>query len=456
MKRPQKVAGALALALAFAMTGGARPARTAVPPVRKLTLAECLAIAQGQNPNLLATMAAEQAARWRYYQARADSNPTLAVSSYRRRQTVPPALGNFTFGSPDLIDENVQINGTVWSFGRLEAQQHARRQLARAAKADTEDFRKTLRFQVTEVFYAVQLARALVAVATSTVEQVQRQLDQAQRQFDAGTAARFDVVRAKTALANARPPLIRQRANERVARQTLLTAMGVPGDFEFELAGDFDTRPMPYGQMEVVNLAYRSRSDLQALLTRHRASLESVRAAKAADNPNVTFNIQNDDSLGQRPPFNSFVEINSAQVSVNIPVFDGGQSRALTGEARSEAKRAVLLIQQLRNAIRLEVVQALARLEEAKAVIESSSEAVAEADESVEIAEAGYEQGLRTNLEVLDAQLARATARTNHAQARHDFAVARARLERVMGRTIPDDPSAARAAAAAAKIQVVN
>src|SRR5207244_381484 len=81
--------------------------------------------------------------------------------------------------------------------------------------------------------------------------------------------------------------------------------------------------------------------------------------------------------------------------------------------------------------------QATAKLDEARAVIQASAEAIKEADESVDIAEAGYQQGLRTNLEVLDAQLARDTARTNHAQARHDYAVARARLEQVVGLQIP-------------------
>lgn len=445
--RPLIIIG-LALAVGATSARAAVPGSTAAPPsVRRLTLDECLSIALGRNPQLLATMEAEQSARWRYYQSRSVYNPTVTVSSFRRRQTPPPSLGTFVFGARDVIDESAAINGTVYSFGRFEAGVRARKILSRAAKVDTEDQRKAVRFQVTSAFYAVLLARALVAVASFTVAQVQRQLDQTIKQFEAGTAARFDVVRARTQLANARPPLIRQQAAGRVARQQLLTAMGVSEELEFELDGDFDTRAVPVTQQQALAMAFGTRSDLQALLVRQRAAMDTVHEADAGDAPTVTYNVQTDDSLGQRPPFDRFVEINSATVAVNIPVFDGGLSHARTGEAKAEARRLRLLVQQLKNTIHLEVVQAISQLEQAKAVIAASGEALTEADEAVEIAEAGYEQGLRTNLEVLDAQLARDTARTNHAQARHDYAVARARLEQVVGRAIPEDAAAARAAA---------
>lgn len=421
------------------------------PAKRRLTLQECIAIAQGQNPQLLASLEAEQAARWRYYQQRALYTPAVNVQGLRRRQTVPPALGAFAFGSPDVIDQQANLNHTIWSFGRFEAGLHARRQASRAAKSDADDTLRDVEFRVALAFYSVLLSHELVRVSSQTVGQVQLQLEQALKTFEAGTSARFDVVRARTQLANARPPLIRAQANERISRQTLLTVMGVPEELEFELAGDFDTRPVLAAQDRLLEMAWESRPDLAAANQRVRAAGESVREALAGDNPTVTFNGQTDKSLGQRPPFDSFVEINSATVSYNVPVFDGGVARARAGEARAEQRRLQHAVQALKNTIRLEVVQALARLDEARAVIQASGEALKEADEAVEIAEAGYQQGLRTNLEVLDAQLARDTSRTNYAQARHDYSVARARLEQVIGRSLPGERDPARAASAAAQ-----
>ena len=432
----------------------AMTARAEVPAKRRLTLPECIAVAQGQNPALLATLEAEQAARWRYYQQRALYTPTASFQGLRRKQTPPPSLGNFVFGSADVIDRQGDVNATVYSFGRFESGLHARRKLSKAAHSDTSDALRSVEFQVAEAFYAVLLSHELVRVAAQTVGQVQLQLEQAEKAFEAGTSARFDVVRARTQLANARPPLIRAQATERINRQTLLTAMGVADELEFELAGDFDTRPVPLSRDRLLELAWGARPDLVAQMQRVDAAGESVKEAWASENPSVTFNAQTDDSLGQRPPFDQFVEINSATVAYNIPVFDGGLARARAGEAKAEQRRLGHVVQSLKNSIRLEVVQALARLEEARAVIQASGEALKEADEAVEIAEAGYQQGLRTNLEVLDTQLARDTSRTNFATARHDYSVARARLEQVIGRSIPGD--AAAAASAIAPMTPVN
>ena len=423
------------LVVLAARAGAALPP-AAPPPVAKLTLATCVEIALGQNPQLLATLESEQEARWRYYEQRALFVPTATLTGYRRRQTVPPALGNFVFGSAEVDDRHAELDGTIWTGGRWEAGMHARKAAARAARADSLDARNAITFQVTQAYFDVLLARELVTVAASTLAQVQRQLDQAVKSFDAGTAARFDVVRARTQLANAKPPLIRAQSTEKINRQALINAMGLPEDMEFELAGDFDVRPIAVGKDGAVALAWEGREDLKAALLRVKAADESVKEAAAADHPTVTFHVANDHSLGQRPPFDQFVDINDAQVAYNVPIFDGGVSHEHIRELRAERKRLGYLVQQLKNNIRADVVQALARIDEARAVIQSSDEAVREADEAVEIAEAGYQQGLRTNLEVLDAQLARDTARTNRAQARHDYAVARARLEQVLGRKI--------------------
>jgi outer membrane protein TolC len=59
--------------------------------------------------------------------------------------------------------------------------------------------------------------------------------------------------------------------------------------------------------------------------------------------------------------------------------------------------------------------------------------AVAKAEEDFAIAQVRYNAGVGTNLDVIDAQLALATAKTNYIQALYDYNTGKAKLDKAMG-----------------------
>jgi outer membrane protein TolC len=83
--------------------------------------------------------------------------------------------------------------------------------------------------------------------------------------------------------------------------------------------------------------------------------------------------------------------------------------------------------------IELEVRTAYSDFIEAREVLESQQKVQEQADEALREARARAEAGTGTQLDVLDAETSLTQARTTQIQALHDYAVARARLERAIG-----------------------
>ena len=75
---------------------------------------------------------------------------------------------------------------------------------------------------------------------------------------------------------------------------------------------------------------------------------------------------------------------------------------------------------------------------EAREVLESQKKVQEEAEEALRLANARADAGTGTQLDVLDAQTSLTQARTTQIQALHDYAVARARLERAIGQDTPE------------------
>ena len=67
-----------------------------------------------------------------------------------------------------------------------------------------------------------------------------------------------------------------------------------------------------------------------------------------------------------------------------------------------------------------------------------------QADEALREARARAEAGTGTQLDVLDAETSLTQARTTQIQALHDYAVARARLERAIGEDMVQKPAPAK------------
>ncbi len=130
----------------------------------------------------------------------------------------------------------------------------------------------------------------------------------------------------------------------------------------------------------------------------------------------------------------------SAGLVVSFPFFDGLKTRAQVAQARSDLRTAELAEAQLRDSIALQVRAAVDAAARSGEIVRSLASTVAQAEKLFSMAEIGYEYGVKTKLEVDDAQLNLRSARGNLASAERDYRVALTNLEWVAG-TLGESPA---------------
>jgi HAE1 family hydrophobic/amphiphilic exporter-1 len=123
----------------------------------------------------------------------------------------------------------------------------------------------------------------------------------------------------------------------------------------------------------------------------------------------------------------------SAGVYLSFPVFDGLKTRGQVVQAKSDAATFDIEVAKLEDAIALEVRAALDAVEEARGIVEALAGTVTEAERLLHMAEQGYELGVKTNLDVDDAQLNVVRARGNLVLAQRDYRAALVNLAWVQG-----------------------
>jgi HAE1 family hydrophobic/amphiphilic exporter-1 len=122
---------------------------------------------------------------------------------------------------------------------------------------------------------------------------------------------------------------------------------------------------------------------------------------------------------------------------MTFPAYDGGRTKGRLIQARSDVTSLEIEKSKLANSVSLQVREAVDAVRTAGEIVKAMSGTVTQAERLVFMAEKGFEYGVKTRLDVDDAQQNLNEARVALSRARHDYLVARVTLEWVTGQITP-------------------
>jgi outer membrane protein TolC len=183
-------------------------------------------------------------------------------------------------------------------------------------------------------------------------------------------------------------------------------------------------------------LAFDNRPDWKQYSLAQQVGEENLKLARSAYLPSFLLTGQTGKRITEYSAYNA--DANSWTVSgvASWTLFDGltTQNRVKEAAANLESQRATE--KQVRDGIALEVRDAYLTLKGAQETIGSARKAVDSAEENYKVSEVRYQSGVGTNLEVLDAQVARTQSKINHLQTLFDLEIAKAKINKVVAKEV--------------------
>jgi outer membrane protein len=423
---------------------------TLAPRAGAETLSDALAEAYQTNPNLAAQRATQRALDENYVQARTGWRPTLTLQAQAlyRELRIPERARSFTdlpiergnFGTLQLV-----FSQPIWTGGRTAA-------AVTAANADVLSGRETLRRLESQVMQAVVTAfvdvrrdQKNVAIQQENVKVLQAQLDEAQARFDVGEVTRTDVAQAQSRLAAAQAGLETSQAQLGIDRATYAALVGHnPGDLAPEPSLAF---LMPTNVDEAFNIAEQNSPLLLAQEYAEQASRARVAEARAGRMPNVSLQATGGFDNAPISPFDRglYRRDTSASFNLTIPLFTGGLTSSQIRQSIERNNADKITVETQRRSVLQTITQAWNSLLANRANIVATDEQVRAAQIAAEGTHQEYQVGLRTTIDVLNAEQELRSAQLSQVAAHHDEYVAAATLLAAMGRLeardlIPSQP----------------
>ena len=359
-------------------------------------------------------------------------------------EMAPPSADNesdlieLEFGAHHNLQGTVNLTQPVFAWGRYYYGYQAAKLNYQAVQRDVDAAYNQLRLDVSEAFYAILIAQEFVRVVQQSVSLVEKQLGIAETSLKAGAATDFDVLRAKVQLANAKSQVVHAENAIIIAKNAYKTVLNIPLAEDVSVKGTLEI-PEKH-QMPALNLdtlieqALKNRPEVRRTQLSEHAAHKQVDIAKTRSLPDL--GLFTNYQISQNERLTQMNRIWSVGFQINIPIFDGFATRAAVQQSESTLKQVQLGGTQVKVGVEFEVRNAYLNLLGAQTLIDVQREAIAQAQESVRIANLQFQNGIITTVALTDTQLALAQAEVNRLQAYHDYVVGLARLEKAIGQTL--------------------
>lgn len=311
-------------------------------------------------------------------------------------------------------------------------------------------------------FYDLLLAQEEVRLTENSLARVRQSLEETRVMEEAGVAELYDVLRLEVEVANLEPGLRRAENRRRAARRTIAAELDFDPELEFEVGGalammdldDFgdnspsnrdilaftgvDLAESPMAS-DIVRRSASERSDLRQLQLSESLRRAELRIEQAGYLPTVSaFGTYGLAAQQNGPPVffgTSNQRGTSKQVGfrVSMPIFSGFRENAVIAQRRAALRQAEVQTRAATDRAEVELRNLLDDVREARSRTVAQRLAVSQARRGYEIASARYREGLASQLELTDAEVALRQSEFNYAEAVYDYLATRARLDEAAG-----------------------
>jgi cobalt-zinc-cadmium efflux system outer membrane protein len=255
-----------------------------------------------------------------------------------------------------------------------------------------------------------------------------------QARFNAGTAAKLDVVKGQVDVAQAENDLIaneRGIANARAGLNRLLgRTLGAP----IEPADTLGVPAIPPDFERLEKLAMTYRPELRGLQRQREGARANERLAQQYFLPDVTLGISRNNIYGEQPTY-------TTSIGIDVPIFFWQHQRGEVAEAKHREQELTESYRDVTAQVGQDVRNAYATASTAMRQVEFlRDELVPSAEEQYKIASTSYGLGGSSALEVIDAQRTLLDAKNQYTTALGALNDAVADLERATGAPLDSTP----------------
>jgi outer membrane protein len=416
-------------------------------PQKSLTLEESIKIAVERSLTLHSAVVGIVGSEYRRKEAITNFLPWWTGQYSYTQYSRPVTIGGVQAAIPgagvdssrDFYNLNTTINQPLFTGGFNLATYRSAKIGVDLSKETLETAKRDLVLQVRVGYFSILRAEKFLDVAQQQVKQFEAQLEVTKAFFEVGIVPKNDVLLAEVNLANARQSLVKAANDVATAKASFNILLRREVNTSLEVVDILAYKAFPLSYEQSIEEALRLRPEVKTAQLNIDQAKEGVKIARSGYFPTIHL-LGNYSRYSDELDLSRGVNFNdswSIQALATFTLWNWGNTAFKVGENKVKVTQAQDSKNQLIDSITLEVKQDYLNMLVAEKNLGVAEKAIEQAEENLRMNEERYKYQVATQTDVINAVTLLAQARVNYYGALSDFNIAKAQLERGMGRMYP-------------------
>jgi protease secretion system outer membrane protein len=419
---------------------GVALAVVAASPSWAIDLSQAYQAAFERDATIRAARATAESRRERLPQARAQLLPNISASATRFKNkldnTTLTALGEFpSHQSYNSSTDSLTLRQPIYRKYQL-ADYHEAQAVVEDANATLDKEVENLVVRVGGAYFEALLAEDQLMLVRAQKAAYMTQLDSARKRFSAGAGTRTDIDEAQARLDLTIAQELEANQAVDLTRRQLEVLIGEPvGKLATLDSAKLKLLPPDPDRLEDwTQRAEESSPEIRSLKAQQEAAQYEVEKARSGHYPTLDAVAQwsrnANDSINT---INSRYESKAVGLQLNVPIFAGGYTNSQVRQALAELDRIEQTLEATRRDLGVRIHREYRGVTEGVLKVQAYEQAVRSAQQAVISSRRSFEGGIRTLVDVLNAEQQQASALHDLLQARYVYLVSRVRLQALAG-----------------------
>jgi len=292
---------------------------------------------------------------------------------------------------------------------------------------------------ITKAYYTVLVTHVALDLIESNYERLDTLLTETSLMYENGFAEKIDVNRIQVEFNNTKTQLSTARRSLEQAHNILKFQMGMPLSQDLQLIESIEDITFEVLEYNLSKFNYRNRVevgqlevsrilaelDLKNNKAKYLPSIDAFATLGANTATNNRGNLTNFDDL--------WLDYGFFGLRLNMPIFDGLRKSYLVQQNRIQLVQMDNEMRYLKHSIDLEQEQASRDFASSLENLRTQEENMKLAQEVFEVTSIKYQEGIGSNLEVVDADTSFKDAQSNYFNALYNVLIAKVDMEKALG-----------------------
>ncbi len=396
--------------------------------------------AKQNDPQLAAAGHGNLAAQELIEQAKAGYRPSLALN----------ASANANHTDLKYNTKNVPLPAGANAFEGYAARLEARQPIYRKENLERIDLSKVqvsiadkqlhltqqqLMLRTTQAYFEVLQAQDRLALLGAQKQAIHAQLQQANASFNAGISTITDVREAQARYDLLLAQEIAAQNEQAVANHSLQAIIGKQADTLAQVREDLQILPALKPMQDWQEVTAASNLTLQIQAAQVEINERNIAIAQSGHYPTLDAVASYTDSHynGSQNRFGTDLQNAVIGVEVSLPLYQGGAVESRIRQAAYQKQQAQDELENIRRQTTLETQRAYLGLSSSMAQIKAFEQSLQSSQSQLDATQTGYEVGIRTSVDLLNARQQYYSAKRDLLQARYTYLVNIIRLKTASG-----------------------